>query len=77
MDIVTEEEVFLKGLVKSARQRIHQIKWVDRDGTQRLTTLSQAELAQVNSIAQRNKLNTAEVLRQAAHIPVTKPPAQP
>lgn len=76
MQLVPEEEEFLKALVKSARQRIHQVKWVDRDGTQRLTLLSQAESAQVNAIARRQKTNPSEVLRQAAHIPVSRPAAK-
>jgi len=76
MQLVPEEEELLKALVKSARQRIHQVKWVDRDGTQRLTLLSQAEFAQVNAVARRLKLNPSETLRQAAHIPVSKPGAK-
>ena len=42
MSFVPDEEEFLKALVKSSRQRIHSVKWVDRDGTQRVTMLSQA-----------------------------------
>jgi hypothetical protein len=73
MDTVIDEEVFLRDLVKASRQRIHQVKWVDRDGTQRLTVLSEAEFKRLHTIAQRQKRPPAEVLRQAAHIPVAKP----
>ena len=73
MDIAPDDEQFLKALVKTARQRIHQIKWVDRDGTPRLTLLCQAEIGQVNNLARKLKLSPAELMRQAAHIPVSKP----
>jgi len=77
MSFVPEEEAFLKALVKSSRQRIHAIKWVDRDGTPRQTMLSQAELTQVSAIARRIKCSPAEVLRQAAHKPVSNPRRDP
>ncbi|MFA5263266.1 MAG: hypothetical protein WC378_05530 [Opitutaceae bacterium] len=76
MDIVTDEETFLRDLVKGSRQRIHQVKWIDRDGTQRLTALSQADFTRLHTIAQRQRRAPAEVLRQAAHIPVAKPAAK-
>jgi len=76
MEFSSEEEALLKDLVKGSRQRIHQVKWVDRDGTQRLTVLSQADSTKVNDIARRLKLSPAEVLRKAAFIPVAKPAPQ-
>lgn len=77
MDITSEEESFLKDLVKASRQRIHQVKWVDRDGTQRLTALNQADFARVNALASQQKLSAAELLRKAAFIPVTKRQDEP
>lgn len=72
MSFAPEEEELLKALVKLSRQRVHPIKWVDRDGTQRVTMLTQAELSQVSTIARRLKWSPSETLRQAAHIPVSK-----
>jgi hypothetical protein len=73
MDISNEEEILLKSLVKTSRQRTHQVGWTDRDGTKRLTTLSQADLTIVQAIARRLRVNPPDVMRMAAHIPVTKP----
>jgi len=77
MNVTNEEEIFLKDLVKASRQKIHQVKWVDRDGSQRLTVLSQAESTKLNAIARFEKVSVSEVLRQAAHIPVSKPTPKP
>jgi hypothetical protein len=72
MDIVTDEPTFLRDLVKASRQKIHQVKWVDRDGTERITRLSQPEMARLTDIAQSQKKSASEVLRLAAHIPVVR-----
>jgi hypothetical protein len=72
MDLIDDEQSFLRDLVKASRQKIHVVKWVDRDGTDRLTTLTQAEIVRLNTIASRLKISKNEALRQAAHIPVTK-----
>ncbi len=72
MDIPEDEQAFLRDLVKASRQKIHHVKWVDRDGTERLTALSQPEVVRVNAIAGRLKVSKAEILRQAAHVPVPK-----
>ena len=73
MDLPEDEQTFLKDLVKLSRQKVHHVPWVDRDGTKRQTALSQAEVVRLNAIAQRLGTSKSEVLRQAAHIPVTKP----
>lgn len=67
-----DEAAFLRELVKASRQKIHAVKWVDRDGTPRQTVLTGAEAAKLNGIAHRDKISQAEVLRRAAHIPVAK-----
>jgi len=72
MDTENDELIFLRDLVKASRQKIHQVKWVDRDGTERLTMLNQAELTRLNAIARGQKKSNSEVLRQAAHIPVAR-----
>jgi hypothetical protein len=72
MDFLEDEQFFLRDLVKGSRQKIHVVKWVDRDGTDRQTVLNQAEVVRLNTIATRLKISKSEVLRQAAHIPVAK-----
>jgi len=72
MDLPDDEQAFLRDLVKASRQKIHHVKWVDRDGTDRQTVLTPAEAGRLNAIAQRLGTSKTEVLRQAAHIPVAK-----
>jgi hypothetical protein len=72
MDLPDDEQAFLRDLVKASRQKIHHLKWVDRDGTDRVTALTAAEAAKLNIIAHRLHISKPELLRQAAHIPVTK-----
>jgi hypothetical protein len=73
MDLPVDEPVFLRDLVKASRQKVHHVKWVDRDGTQRQTALSQPEVVRLNTIASREGVSKSEVLRRAAHVPVVKP----
>lgn len=73
MNLSTEDETFLKDLVKATRQRVHQVKWTDRDGTPRLTVLNAADNTRVCDLARQLKSSPGEVLRQAAFIPVAKP----
>jgi len=72
MDLPDDEQLFLRDLVKASRQKIHVVKWVDRDGTDRQTVLSQTEVVKLNTIASKLKISKNELLRQAAHIPVAK-----
>jgi predicted oxidoreductase len=69
-----DEAQFLRDLVKSSRQRTVHVKWVDRDGTDRLTVLSTSEATRLEAIARARKVSKAEVLRQAAHVPVQPTP---
>ncbi len=77
MNLTDEENTFLRDLLKTSRQKVHHVKWIDRDGTERLTALTAAEASRLNALAQRLKLSKSEALRQAAHIPVLKSPGQP
>ena len=70
MDLSEDETAFLKELVKATRQRPHVVDWVDRDGTERQTTLTSPEAVRLNQLAQRLKVSKSEMLRKAAHIPV-------
>lgn len=77
MDLPDDELGFLRDLVKASRQRTEHITWTDRDGTKRLTALTQADLGRLNAIAHRLKLSKSEALRQAAHIPVARGTPRP
>jgi len=72
MDLVEDDQGFLRDLVKSSRQKTHVVKWTDRDGSKRQTMLTQAESARINAIAAGLRVSSGEVLRQAAHIPVVR-----
>jgi len=72
MDTPVDEQIFLRDLVKASRQKLHHVKWVDRDGVARQTALSQAEVVRLNTIASREKVSKSEILRRAAHIPVER-----
>jgi hypothetical protein len=73
VNIPDDEQIFLRDLVKLSRQKLHHVKWVDRDGVERQTPLSQPEVVRLNTIAGRMGVSKSEVLRRAAHIPVEKP----
>ena len=72
MDAAPEELSFVRDLVKAARQRVHHIAWIDRDGTKRLTVLTESEFTRLRKLSAELKLSPADVLRQAAHIPNPK-----
>lgn len=72
MDLADDEQIFLRDLVKASRQKVHAVKWIDRDGSDRQTTLTQAEVVRLNTIASRLGTSKSELLRRAAHIPVAK-----
>jgi hypothetical protein len=72
MDLPDDEQAFLRDLVKASRQKIHHVKWIDRDGSERQTSLTPAEATRLNALAHRLHLSKAELLRQAAHVLVTK-----
>jgi hypothetical protein len=74
MNLPDDELAFLRDLVKSARQRIHHVKWTDRDGTERMTTVTATDAARLNAVAHRLGVSKSELMRQAAHIPVAKSP---
>ncbi len=75
MDLPADELAFVRELVKASRQRVQLVAWVDRDGTPRQTTLTQAEAARLNGLAHRRGISKGELLRQVAHIPNPKPAA--
>lgn len=72
MHLSEEEDVFLRALVKSARQKPQLIQWTDRDGSERHTTLSLLETTRLDTIARRLGCSRVELLRRIAHVPISK-----
>jgi hypothetical protein len=64
------DQAFLRDLVKVSRQKVHAVAWIDRDGSHRQTTLTQAEAVRLNVIAHQLGVSKGETLRRAAHVPV-------
>lgn len=73
MNLPPTDQDFLRDLVKVSRQRLHHVRWTDRDGSARITTLSAADVARLNALAGQLKVGKEELLRQAAHLPAAKP----
>ncbi|PHX85982.1 MAG: hypothetical protein CK538_04710 [Opitutia bacterium] len=72
MELPVVDQDFLRELVKVSRQKHHHVKWVDRDGTDRVTTVSQTEVVRLNALAQRLRIGKTELMRQAAHLPAAR-----
>ena len=72
LDLPEAEQIFLRDLVKTSRQRTHLVAWTDRDGTARQTALTLPENARLTSLSHRVGISKPELLRRAAHIPVEK-----
>jgi hypothetical protein len=69
------EQDFLRDLVKTSRQRPEHIRWVDRDGSNRITALSQADAVRLGALARELGVSKDALLRQAAHLPAAKRPS--
>jgi hypothetical protein len=76
MDLPEDDHGFLRDLVKTARQKTIHITWTDRDGTQRQTSLAQAEATKIDAIARRLGISRQETLRRAAYIPAVRTKAK-
>lgn len=74
VNLPAADQDFLRDLVKTSRQRPHFVRWVDRDGTDRITTLSPADATRLESFARALGISKDAVLRQAAHLPAAKRP---
>lgn len=77
MNFPEAEQDFLRDLVKTARQRPHHVRWKDRDGSDRITTLSPADAARLNALAHECGISKDTLLREAAHLPAAKRPTPP
>lgn len=75
MNLPEPDRDFLRQLVKTTRQRAEHVRWVDRDGTPRITTLNSADAARVKQLAKTLAISLEELLRQAAHLPAARPPS--
>ena len=67
-----DDQTFLRELIKTSRQKQHHVKWIDRDGSERVTTFTSAEATRLNTLAQHAGVSKSELLRRAAHVPVAK-----
>jgi hypothetical protein len=75
MNLPSADQDFLRALVKTARQRPHHVRWVDRDGTPRVTTLSAEDATRVQALARQLGVGNDVLLRRAAELPALR--AQP
>jgi hypothetical protein len=74
MNLPEADQDFLRDLVKVSRQRHHHVRWVDRDGSERMTTLSQPDVVRLNALAHQLGVSKDALLRQAAHLPAANRP---
>jgi hypothetical protein len=74
MNLPEAEQDFLRDLVKITRQRSRHVRWMDRDGTPRITTLNDADAARLGTLARQLGIGNDALLRQAAHLTVAKRP---
>lgn len=72
MDLPEAEQDFLRALVKASRQRSRHVRWVDRDGSERITTLSETDSVRLNALARQLGVGNEAVMRQAAHLPAAR-----
>jgi hypothetical protein len=72
MNLPEPDLAFLRELVKTSRQKQHHVKWVDRDGSDRVTVLNGPEVERLSALAQQGRLSKSDLLRQAAHLPAVR-----
>lgn len=72
MNLPPADQDFLRALVKTARQRPHHVRWIDRDGTARITTLSADDAKRVHELARQLGVATDALLRRAAELPALR-----
>jgi hypothetical protein len=77
MNLPAADQDFLRDLVKMSRQRPVAVRWVDRDGTDRVTTLSPADAARIDVLARQLGVSRDALLRKAAHLPAAPRPSTP
>jgi hypothetical protein len=75
MNLPPPDQDFLRDLVKTSRQRSHHVRWTDRDGSERITTLNQADSLRLNALARQLGVGKEALLQQAAHLPAASRPA--
>jgi hypothetical protein len=68
VSLATHDVDFLRALAKKALQRPHLERWVDRDGTAPVTSLS-ADDRKVGELARKPDVSKQSRLRSAAELP--------
>jgi capsid protein len=66
-DATTDDDAFVRSLVKTSRQRTVHLRWTDRDGSARLTPLAPPEATRLNALARARSLSAEALLRDVAH----------
>jgi hypothetical protein len=74
MNLPEADQDFLRDLVKASRQRTRHVRWVDRDGSDRITTLNEADAVRLSALARQLGIGNDALLRQAAHLAAAKRP---
>lgn len=69
MNLPKPDQDFLRHFVKTSRQRSAYVRWVNRDGAPRITTLNADDAARAEGLARTLGINLEELLRQASHLP--------
>lgn len=77
MNLPEPEQDFLRELVKTSRQRAQHVRWTDRDGTARVTTMTETDSARLNGLAKQLGLSREALLQQASHLPAIRRPSPP
>ena len=77
MNLPEADQDFLRDLVKVSRQRPRHVRWVDRDGSERVTTLSEADAMRLSALARQLGVGNEAVMRQAAHLPAAGRASRP
>lgn len=77
MNLPSADLDFLRALVKTARQRPQHVRWVDRDGTTRITTLSADDAKRVQELARQLGVAPDALLRRAAELPALRAADKP
>lgn len=76
MNLPPDDLEFLRALVKTTRQRPQHVRWVDRDGTARVTTLSAEDAKRIHELARQMGVANDVLLRRAAELPALRNPAK-
>jgi hypothetical protein len=77
VNLATLDVDVLRALCNNARQRSHPVRWVDRDGTARVTSLSDDDDRNVGALAHKLNVSMQPLLRLTAELPARRKTAKP